>query len=130
MLPAGKYYIGDLCYVIEDWSTFCDMTLAGQTVLEGEINFKGTPIASYCTMWGDGVYSDEEDNEYSVDAGLIGCIPVDAVTKPDGLKFGRLVEFTEPFRTYSVNGKIVFGERRRQGWSHNNNPIVSIDTSN
>lgn len=128
MLPAGKYYIGDLCYVIADWDKFCEMTIVGHNCLDGEFNFMGTPIASYGTLWGDGEYRDQTGNRYSVDAGLIGCIPVDKVTKPDGLNFGRVVEFTNDFNTSSVNGVITFGGNSRDRWNGDKEKVV-IDTS-
>lgn len=129
MLPSGQYYIGDLCYVIADWDKFCDQTLSGETVIEGEMIFLGTPIASYCTMWGDGLYTDEDGNEYPVDAGLIGCIPMSAVTKPDGVKHGRVVDFPDNFRTYSKDGVISFGERRRPNYGRSDNSVVNINTA-
>ena len=37
-MPAGTYYIGDLCYVMTDaeWEQFCKITINGNKVLDGE----------------------------------------------------------------------------------------------
>lgn len=121
MMPAGKYYIGDLCYVLHDrWDEFCNITLTKETVLDGEFKFQdGTPFASYNTMWGDGLYEDENGNEYGVDAGLIGCVPVDAIAEEErkNLDLGNIFEFTQPFHTSGTNrkarkGVITFGDVR------------------
>lgn len=82
MMPAGRYYVGDLCYVMtdEEWSEFCDITIKGNECLDGEFQFKdGRRFASYGTMYGDGGYRDQYGNNYSVDAGLIGCIKVEDI---------------------------------------------------
>ena len=59
-MPAGKYYIGDLCYVMNDaeWDEFCSITIDGHNVIDGEFQmkdgrrferfaeeFKGTPAS-------------------------------------------------------------------------------------
>jgi hypothetical protein len=78
-MPAGKYYVGDLCYVMtdEEWREFCDLTLKGNSVIDGEFNLKdGRRFATYCTKHGDGIYYDQYGHMFSVDAGLIGCILV------------------------------------------------------
>jgi|LakMenEpi03Aug12_release.lakeMendotaPanAssembly.Ray.scaffolds.fasta_scaffold00051_69 hypothetical protein len=110
MLPAGEYYIGDLCYVIDDenWDNFCAMTCFGNHVLDGEFNFQGTAIACYGTMYGDGCYRDQTGHEYPVDAGLIGCILLSEITKPEGVEHGRVVTFERSFRTFSYRGVIGF----------------------
>ena len=60
-MPAGKYYIGDLCYVMSDaeWEEFCSITIDGHNVIDGEFQLKdGRRFATYGTAFGDGVYSD------------------------------------------------------------------------
>jgi hypothetical protein len=82
MMPAGKYYVGDLCYVMSDdeWNQFCDLTIKGRDVVDGEFQMPdGRRFATYCTAWGDGLYKDQYGNKYSVDAGLIGCIRVEDI---------------------------------------------------
>ena len=119
MMKAGTYYIGDLCYVMHDrWDEFCLLTINGHRVLDGEFNLSdGTRFATFTTRWGDGTYKDELGNEYSVDAGLIGCIRVDDISPEElpNIKDGRVFEFVKDFTTFSSGGVISIG-------------TVSIDT--
>ena len=113
MMKAGKYYVGDLCYVLHDrWDEFCELTINGHRVLDGEFNLAdGTRFATYTTMYGDGCYQDEQGNEYGVDAGLIGCIRVEDIAPAEltNLECGRVVEFAKDFTTFSSGGVISFG---------------------
>jgi len=119
MMKAGTYYIGDLCYVMHDrWDEFCALTINGHQVLDGEFNLAdGTRFATFTTRWGDGTYKDQLGNEYSVDAGLIGCIRVEDIAPEElaNIEDGRVVEFVNDFTTFSSGGVISIGN-------------VSIDT--
>lgn len=118
-MPAGKYYVGDLCYVLHDsWDEFCDITISDHKCLEGEFNFKdGRRFASYTTKWGDGEYMDQYARTYSVDAGLIGCISVSAIDNglqemavDVGPRFGgQIITFDKPFECRKSEGKIYIG---------------------
>ena len=113
-MPPGKYYVGDLCYVMtnEEWREFCDITLDGQKVKDGEFEFKdGRRFATYSTAFGDGVYHDQYGHSYSVDAGLIGCILVEDIKadKYDNLlDLGAILEFDTEF--------VTSGGRGESGW--------------
>ncbi len=113
MMPAGTYYIGDLCYVLSDrWDDFCQRTCAGPRVLSGEFNLAdGTRFATFTTRWGDGCYQDQQGHDYPVDAGLIGCVRVQdiAATELSGLASGRVIEFAQDFVTSTDQGRIRFG---------------------
>jgi hypothetical protein len=113
MMKAGKYYIGDLCYVMHpEWDEFCSLTINGHNVLDGEFNLKdGRRFATFTTKWGDGTYKDEQGRNYGVDAGLIGCIAVDDITPSEleNLKDGHVVEFVQDFSTFSAGGIIRIG---------------------
>ena len=77
MMPAGEYYIGDLCYVMtsEEWLEVCDLTIQDSRLIEGEFQLKdGRKFAMYSTAYGDGTYHDHYGFSYSVDSGSIGCI--------------------------------------------------------
>jgi len=119
-MPAGKYYIGDLCYVLHDrWEEFCDITINGCECLNGEFEFAdGVKFAIYKTANGDGRYADELGNKYEVDAGLIGCILVDDITASEraNVYYGNVFDFETEFEAESHNGIIHFGD-------------VSIDTA-
>lgn len=80
-MPAGKYWVGDLCYVMHDeWDEVCGRFFAGRNdhgCNEGEFNLAdGRRFVSFNTKWGDGGYRDQFGNTYGVDAGLIGCIKI------------------------------------------------------
>lgn len=116
-MPAGKYYVGDLCYVMHpEWDEFCDLTISGHACLDGEFNLKdGRRFATYGTLYGDGVYRSTLGTMHSVDAGLIGCIRVEDIRDPVATDahmkgLGAIIEFTEPFNTGSLEGTIMFGD--------------------
>jgi hypothetical protein len=114
-MPAGKYYIGDLCYVMtdEEWKEFCAITIQGNKCVDGEFEFgDGRRFATYGTAWGDGEYYDQYGHTYSVDAGLIGCVLTSDIRahKYDNLlDLGAVLEFAETFETGSHKGQLVFG---------------------
>jgi len=114
MMQPGKYYIGDLCYVMHgEWNEFCALTISGNQVLDGEFNLAdGRRFATFTTCWGDGNYWDQNGKSYDVDAGLIGCIRVADIdmTNPDNsLAGGQVVDFAQPFSTFSAGGEIRIG---------------------
>ena len=114
MMQPGKYYIGDLCYVMHgEWDEFCKLTIVGDKVLDGEFNLAdGRRFATFTTQWGDGNYFDQNGKSYDVDAGLIGCIRLDDIdlTNPENsLIGGNVVEFIQPFSTFSAGGEIRIG---------------------
>ena len=112
-MPAGKYYIGDLCYVMHpEWDEFCAITIKGRECLDGEFTLAdGRRFATYGTAYGDGCYPCSDGSELGVDAGLIGCIRVEDITvcKENDTKLGTIVEFTAPFTTSERDGTIRFG---------------------
>lgn len=113
-MPAGKWWIGDLCYVLHaEWDEYCDITIK-ETCLEGEfVLADGRRFATYSTAYGDGTY-----DGISVDSGTIGCIllsDIDLTNPENCITLGRVVEFNKPFTTSALGGAIRFGD-------------VSIDT--
>lgn len=110
MMPAGNYYVGDLCYVLHDeWDEVCALTIKGNSCLDGEFNLKdGRRFATYGTKWGDGQYRDNHGKKYSVDAGLIGCIllnDVDLLNDNNFLHGGQVIEFPRDFHTAGGRGE-------------------------
>jgi hypothetical protein len=114
-MPAGKYYIGDLCYAMteKEWDEFCSITIAANDVLNGEFQLPdGRRFATYCTKWGDGTYSDNRGNSYPVDAGLIGCFLVADINPEkleNALDLGTVIDFDRDFTTESDSGMIRIG---------------------
>lgn len=118
-MPAGKYYVGDLCYVLKtSWDEVCDIIIKDREVLDGEFYVRGDKkFAVYSTMYGDGHYYDNASKGYYVDSGSIGCIRIDDI--PDMTddilqnikKLGQVVEFESQFVTQRfADGTICFGD--------------------
>lgn len=113
-MPAGRYYIGDLCYVMHDeWSEVCDITIMSEQCLEGEFTLRdGRRFATFGTAYGDGEYVSNIGTRHCVDSGSIGCIRVDDIrdnTYSDIERLGAIVEFNQPFEVSEDRGLIVFG---------------------
>jgi len=72
-----EYYVGDLCYVFNDtWDEVCEH-ICGEERKEGWITLRdGRTFWIHSTMWGDGGYYDQHDNEYGVDSGTLGLVKV------------------------------------------------------
>lgn len=105
---AGKYYIGDPCYVFsrEDWDELGDQTdWFNKTNL---VEFRGHTLFAAHTAYGDGSYEDNEGYVYPVDAGLIGIVPIELVSKPEGLESGRVKEFETEFSVATDIGLFAF----------------------
>ena len=113
-MPAGRYYIGDLCYVMHnEWTEFCELTMPNNQCLDGEFQLAdGRRFATYGTAYGDGTYQSNISTSHSVDAGLIGCIRVEDIrddTYEDIERLGAIVEFDAPFEVSEHHGSIRFG---------------------
>ena len=113
IMPAGKYYVGDLCYVMhKEWDEFCGLTIKDNECLQGKFTLSdGREFVSFNTAWGDGAYFDQRRNEYSVDAGLIGCIKLEDCCREEGedTSGGQIVEFKHDFICSSQDGVLSFG---------------------
>ena len=115
-MQAGKYYVGDLCYVMDndEWDQVCARTIQGKSFVDGEFELDdGRKFAIYGTSWGDGGYQDYYGNEYSVDSGSIGCIKLEDIKnlkdKIDIELLGAIVEFETDF--------VTGGGRGTKGWN-------------
>lgn len=114
MMPAGVYYVGDLCYVMsdEEWDEFCSLTIKGNNCIDGEFNLRdGRRFATYGTKFGDGEYRDQFGNTYSVDAGLIGCIRFEDIKTVKYENFehlGKIIEYKSDF--------VTAGGRQNDDW--------------
>lgn len=101
MMPAGRYYIGDLCYYFQDdeWTEVCELTIKDNECIEGEFEMRdGRRFAMYGTAFGDGTYKDQIGRSYCVDSGTIGCVMLKEGEKaPWG---GHEHVFDKPFHTF------------------------------
>ena len=104
-LPAGKYYIGDPCYVIAEdrWSDFCDasyppgagVNARGIAVTE----FDGHPMYAHGTAYGDGSYLGSDGVSYGVDAGMLSVVPIALVSDmSEAKRLGSIVTFNHDFK--------------------------------
>jgi hypothetical protein len=109
MMPAGTYYVGDLCYVMHDeWDEVCDLIIDGPRCIDGEFTLKdGRRFAIYSTAYGDGCYTDQRGNRYGVDSGSIGCILVSDIGPSDSndVGGGNVHTFDRPFSTSGGRGE-------------------------
>ena len=117
-MPAGKYWVGDLCYVMHpQWQEACDLFFPpGQDNWRGAQGvFKlanGIRFASFGTKHGDGNYEDQQGRNYPVDSGSIGCIRVeDIADDTDSFWFegGNVIDFDSDFTVGSDGSELNFG---------------------
>lgn len=110
-LPAGTYFIGDLCYVLGNrWDEVCNLIIDGNEVKEGAFTLPdGTQFILFGTAYGDGLYYDQIGNEYPVDAGSIGCVLADKVDSDARLDLGNLHTFENDVWVDSDGKVLNFG---------------------
>ena len=116
-MPAGRYYIGDLCYVMHpEWNEVCELFFPADAPprgVEGEFTLAdGRRFASFGTAYGDGEYRSSINTLHSVDSGSIGCIRVEDIRDEqydDIERLGAIVDFDEPFEVDNDAGLLKFG---------------------
>lgn len=114
---AGRYYIGDPCYVATDeqWDeiikeTGCFGYESFSSPDENTFHLKGYRCWANGTAWGDGCYRGSDGGEYWVDAGLIGIVPSDAVESSPEFRGGYSYKtFDIPFEVWYDEGVFHFG---------------------
>jgi hypothetical protein len=112
-MPPGRYYVGDLCYLLQDeWDECCGLFFAGRTdhgSNQGGFTLKdGRNFVCFNTAYGDGEYYDNHDRAYGVDAGCIGLMAVPAGTKIEG---GHIINFKNAFEcSKEGRGTMYFGD--------------------
>ena len=110
LLKKGTYYLGDPCYVIpnSDWDRFIDQLGSDQSLFK----FDGFECYVSSTKYGDGEYPDNFGNYYTVDAGIIGAIPIQLVENPDNVDYGKIVQMQEDFVCNFDGNSIIIGPYR------------------
>lgn len=121
IMPAGKYWIGDPCYVFphegllsEKWDEFLDEAEDFNDTTYVELDDGKIKIWAASTAYGDGSFIANSGKLFSVDAGLIGIVPqetVDYLGREDNdlENLGLFIEFNEPFIVQAQNGSFTFG---------------------
>ena len=107
IVPAGRYYLGDPCYVIRDndWIPLLENCNYFIDHPVGKVG--GYDIVAFSTKHGDGTFYDQHKNEYGVDAGLIGLVPVAYGGQPD--HGNREIEFKSLTLCTNDDGVFDFG---------------------
>ena len=124
-MKAGRYWIGDLCYVMHEvWDEVCEKTTRENECLYGEFRLDDGREFVLHSTGGDGEFQDQQGRRYPVDAGLIGAIRVSDIHNPKAMiDLGYIVEFNSPMESYKSGDTIVF-----HGIG-TNSTIVRIDCS-
>lgn len=104
-LPKGTYFLGDPCYAIQDderWQEVVNRMYDGShnkdadvMVVPSKSGKSDAKIFYGSTAYGDGRYEDQNGNEFPVDAGMIGLVPM-SIAEPEGMnlsKCGKIVNF-------------------------------------
>ena len=122
MLEKGKYYVGDLCYVLDSRNGFDWMDVLNETGFlglyepgtrnrrkntnKGYMTYKDVKFFSSRTAHGDGCFHDRTGREYGVDAGLIGCYPMKMLPEGVDTRGGNVIDFSlKDFSCYPCEGK-------------------------
>lgn len=118
-LPAGKYYIGDPCYVLNtsngfNWEHVLSSTgFFGTDTADrgGVFEYKGMKMFASSTAYGDGCYKDNHRRTYPVDGGMISAIPLAHLPLEVDKRLGHVVDFESDFQCCPVDdgGSIVIG---------------------
>lgn len=104
IFKAGKYYIGDPCYVLNEELIKFD-NLKDDKILKIGEDF----IFLDKTTYGDGFYEDNFENKYSIDSGMLSVIPVNLIEKHENISLGKIVYFDKNFEVKSNEGVFYIG---------------------
>lgn len=119
ILPAGRYFIGDLCYTAgEDdnaWSQWVEVAAAHSNDFVDPVagaNYNDWPLVAVSTLYGDGTYEDNKGRVYGVDAGSIGAAPESFIeafelTDEDLTHAGHWETFEEDFELSITSAGVI-----------------------
>jgi len=103
-LPAGSYYIGDICYALDD--EMYDNVFGGTGYSSGLYTSALGQFLVSNTYAGDGTYTGSDDVEYGVDAGVIGIVSQHLIEgEPHG---GKLYDFLTGVDVTMEDGVFTF----------------------
>jgi len=109
-LKAGYYYVGDISYALsdEDYDALVKIIISSNKEARWEGDFKGHPVFVGPT-YGDGVYADNDGDEYFVDSGTIGIVPEEMIDSNNRADLGQIIEFRTDFEVSYEDGIFQFG---------------------
>lgn len=108
-LGTGKYFIGDVCYALDD-----DIYIQ---IWGGKFQYKdgcykdfGFAVAG--TMYGDGCYHGTDGISYGVDAGVLGITNISNQQRYENAKLNKLGKIVDVKESISMerleNGEFIF----------------------
>ncbi len=106
--PAGSYYIGDLCYALDN-KVYENIFGNVGGYDNGVYKCKTDPNVFFMvgsTAYGDGEYRGNDDRSFFVDAGIIGILPLTCATQ--GTEGGNVYTFKKPVKCTMRGGKFTF----------------------
>jgi hypothetical protein len=95
-LPAGRYYIGDICYAMKE--SVYNEVFGDKLYANGHYTTEDGVFVVSGTAYGDGSYKGTNGFEYGVDAGIIGIASMGVCNAEAELYGGTLHTFTEPVK--------------------------------
>lgn len=107
-LPAGRYYIGDLCYALK--RSVYDNVFGGGRLeyASGHYKMNDGEFLVDRTAWGDGSYTGSNNYAYNVDAGIIGIASMSVCNAEEEVYGGTLHTFTQPVKCTFKHGQFLF----------------------
>ena len=104
-LPAGDYWVGDLCYVLSDecWKEVCGLLSEREDAEgcgDGTHLLSDGRLVGIVSVPGDGIYKWTSTRRFPVDSGTIGCILLDSIVPPEREGLGHVVKFRSPGSCY------------------------------
>jgi len=103
-LPPGNYYIGDICYVLND--SIYDGVFGSYGYSSGWYTSEKGHFLVSGTYAGDGAYIGTDGFEYGVDAGIIGIVSESLIE--DVTPSGRNYNFPNGVDVKMKNGVFTF----------------------
>ena len=93
ILPAGRYFIGDICYALSDF-VYNEIWGDNFGFREGLYNHQKGTFVMGRAMYGNGDYLGTDGRVYAIDSGIVGMVSWDLVDNKD-CKSGSVHEFSE-----------------------------------
>jgi len=106
-LPPGSYYIGDICYVLED--KVYDGVFGSYGYSSGLYTCKKGRFLVSGTYAGDGSYTGTDGFQYGVDAGIIGIVSEDLISSVTAS--GNKYDFPEGVDVQMKDGIFTFKKK-------------------
>lgn len=109
ILPPGEYYIGDICYVMND-DTYHNVWGSMFGHVDGYYTNGTKSFVVAGTSYGDGEYKGTNGFNYSVDSGTIGIVSANLFdNEKDYGGLGTIHTFTKPVEVnMSIRGVFIF----------------------